>query len=49
MAKETEKRQFVEVRVNVIVFDGEDVLTASASFGGVYGDLNNWGGVDDKW
>ena len=48
MQEEVEKRLFVEVDVDVILFTSESVLTDSTPQG-AYGNLNEWGGLDEIW
>ena len=48
MQKEVEKRLFVEVDVEVIIFGNADVLTESTPKG-AYDDLNDWGGLEEVW
>ncbi|MBR1867020.1 MAG: hypothetical protein IJ800_00360 [Clostridia bacterium] len=48
MKKNTVKKLFVEVSVDVMVFDDENVLTTSGPMG-AYGELEKWGGLYDIW
>ena len=48
MKKNTVKKLFVEVKVDVIPFEEMDVLTASQPEG-AYGKLEEWGGLYDIW
>ena len=50
MATNLAKKHYEEVEVNVFIYDEEDVITTSAYDGvGVYGNFNDWGGLNDTW
>ncbi len=48
MTNKTSKKLFIEVSVDVMVFDDENVLTTSGPMG-AYGELEKWGGLDETW